>query len=86
MFHLKPTPLSLSKIDIILLWTGTERLSQFISDINSIHEKIKFTSEIEKDKTLYYLDVDIKISNKKQIFGIFKKPTTTEIAIQNNSC
>ena len=32
------------------------------------------------------MDIEIKISNKKHIFGIFRKPTTSDIVIHNNSC
>ena len=42
--------------------------------------KLNLSAKLKKDKTLNYLDVEIKIANKKHTFGIFRKPTTTDIA------
>ena len=61
-------------------------LGIFIKDINDLHERIKFTVEKEKEKTLNFQDLKIKISRNKHTFEIYGKPTTTDIAIHKNSC
>lgn len=73
--------------DVIVLWTGTERiLNKFIKHINSLHEKIKFTVEKEKEKTLNYLDLKIKIEENKHTFEIYRKDTSTDTVIHNMAC
>ena len=54
--------------------------------MNDLHERIKFTIEKEKEKTLNFLDLKIKISGNKHIFEIYRKPTTTDIIIHKNYC
>ena len=45
--------------DIFLLFTNTQGLEQFQEYLNSQHPNMNFTSEIESDNSLAYLDVYI---------------------------
>ncbi|XP_072384341.1 uncharacterized protein [Diabrotica undecimpunctata] len=44
--------------DTFIIWThGEEKLNTFLNHINTIHPKIQFTMELEKDQQLPFLDV-----------------------------
>lgn len=73
--------------DIICLWKGTNRqLDNFLDYLNSLHRRIKFTVEIEKDHCLNFLDLKISRTNGSHQFTIFRKPTSTDSIIPFNSC
>ena len=61
--------------DIFLIWTlGEEKLDKFITNLNSLHPTIKFTSE--RSTTLIpFLDVNIQIKNGKLETDLYCKPT-----------
>lgn len=66
--------------DTFVIWThGREHLNSFLDHLNSIHNKIKFTMEVETDDQLPFLDVLVK---KKQggTLGhtVYRKPTHTD--------
>lgn len=72
--------------DILICWNGSERqFTQFMQNLNAVHENIKFTVEKENEGTLNFLDLTITRINKKHEFKIFRKPTYTDITIHNNS-
>ncbi|XP_050298299.1 uncharacterized protein LOC126737438 [Anthonomus grandis grandis] len=72
--------------DCILLWNGNKQnLSDFLSFINNIHPKIKFTLEVEINKTITFLDLLIKNVNNKHDFEIYRKPSHTGTIIHNES-
>ncbi|XP_045779584.1 uncharacterized protein LOC123877124 [Maniola jurtina] len=73
--------------DIIICWTGTdEQLDTFVKNLNKIHPKIKFKSELELDNSISFLDLTITRANNKHQFGIFRKPTYTDTTIPASSC
>jgi hypothetical protein len=49
-------------------------------------QKIKFTIETEKHNTLNYLHLTITNKYNKLTFGIYRKPTNTDLIIHNDSC
>jgi hypothetical protein len=55
-------------------------------EFNAIHPKIKFTIEKETHSKLNYLDLTIGNKHNQLTFGIYRKPTTTDLTIHNNSC
>lgn len=73
--------------DIIICWTGTLRqIDVFVNKLNSVHSKIKFKLELEENKSLNFLDINITRVNNKLEFQIYRKPTQTDIAIPSSSC
>ena len=72
--------------DILILWSGSkERLTEFVDYINSIHSKIKFTLELENNKSLNFLDLTIRNVNNKHTFEIYRKPSHTGVIIHESS-
>jgi hypothetical protein len=56
-----------------------------LQDFNNIHPKLTFTSELEKDNKLNFLNINIhKRSNSLQA-TVCRKPTTTDCIIPYNS-
>lgn len=73
--------------DIICLWSGTNRqLTIFENYINSIENNIKFTLEIENNKILNFLDLQIyHDDNNIHNFRIYRKPTFSDAMISETS-
>jgi hypothetical protein len=51
-----------------------------------INPKIKFTIDEESGNKIDYLDVTILKTHNKLCFGIYRKPTTSDLIIHNDSC
>lgn len=73
--------------DILILWSGpVNLLPEFLGYVNSIHTTIKFTLETQdENRSLNFLDLNIKLSDNKHSFDIFRKPTHTGVVIDNTS-
>lgn len=73
--------------DILILWSGTTiDLMEFVTYLNTLHQTIKFTAELENDqKQINFLDLTISIKNNNHYFEIFRKPTHTGVIIDNSS-
>jgi hypothetical protein len=73
--------------DIICCWTGSDRqLDCFLNLLNAQHQKISFTMEIESNKSLNFLDLNISIKNNRHHFAVFRKPCSTDNIIPADSC
>ena len=60
--------------DIFLIWTlGEEKLDKFITNLNSLHQTVKFTSE-RPTTSIPFLDVNIQIYNGKLETDLYCKP------------
>ena len=72
--------------DIFLIWThGRDELNKFIKYLNSIHPKIKFTSEIS-DTHVNFLDTTVKIDADRLIYTtLYEKPTDTHLYLHYES-
>ena len=72
--------------DIILLYKGNKRqVENFHKYINSIHPKLKFIIDIEKDNSINFLDLTITKQNNTHMYKIYRKPTTTDMVIRKLS-
>ena len=74
-------------VDDVFAWfLGTRRqLDVFHKAINKIYKNIEFTIEVESDNSINFSDLSIiKIDNKIS-FGIFHKPSQTDMVIHNSS-
>ena len=56
-----------------------------LQEINQLHNNIKFTIEKEKNRQINYLDLTLKIENNEIKYNIYRKPTQSNLAIENNS-
>ena len=63
--------------DCFLLFRSLDHVPLFLNYLNHQHPNISFTSELEKDGKLPFLDVDITRSNGKFSTSVYRKPTFT---------
>jgi hypothetical protein len=72
--------------DIFCVWTGTVRqLNGFLIFLNSRDKHLNFTIELEKERSLNFLDSTISVLNNKFDFAIFRKECYTDTVIHNDS-
>jgi hypothetical protein len=73
--------------DILLIYNeDITNINNTLEQFNQIHPNIQFTIEKEKNNTINYLDISITKSQNKFTFDIYRKPTTTDLIIHNESC
>ena len=63
--------------DCFLLFKSSDHVPLFLNYLNHQHPNISFTSELEKDGKLPFLDVEISRSNGKFSTSVYRKPTFT---------
>jgi nucleoside-specific outer membrane channel protein Tsx len=73
--------------DILIIYNAqTTNINNTLDKFNIIHPKIMITTEEEQDNKINYLDITtVKTHNRLQP-GIYRKPTTMDHIIHNNSC
>jgi len=57
-----------------------------LEDFNNLTPKLKFTLDEEQNNQINFLDITIKKNQKGLLFEVYRKPTTTDIIIPNDSC
>ncbi|XP_011861774.1 PREDICTED: uncharacterized protein LOC105558604 [Vollenhovia emeryi] len=62
-------------VDDIFLVLPEDRLQEVLNTFNSYHPRLQFTSEIENNKTLNFLNVSVLRENNKMITNWYRKPT-----------
>lgn len=71
--------------DIICLFEGSEiAIEDFFQYLNSIHNKIKFTKEIQK-QDINFLDLTVSNTNNKHDFKIYRKQCQSDLIIPISS-
>ena len=63
--------------DCFLLFRRSEHVQLFLTYLNRQHTNIRFTSEVERDGKLPFLDIVIFRSNGKFSTSVYRKPTFT---------
>ena len=72
--------------DIFLTFNGSTRQLEILQKfINNIHNKIRFTLELEKNNSINFLDLTITKVNNKFTYKIYRKLTTTSTTIHAES-
>ena len=72
--------------DIFMVWThGEEKLQEFLNDLNSFHDTIKFTAESSRE-TVNFLDVKVSLKNGVFSTDLYVKPTDTHQFLHPSSC
>lgn len=73
------------RYDCFLVWSSdNESLGYLLNKFNSVHANIKFTMELETNKTLPFLDVLIDY-NQNTTFSVYRKDTHSGIYFNDNS-
>ena len=71
--------------DVLCLWTGNlADLNLLLDFLNSRYPSIKFTMEVGGE-SINFLDLNIDITQGEFQFSIFRKPTSTDVAIDGAS-
>ena len=63
--------------DCFLLFRSLNHVPLFLKYLNQQHPNITFTSEVERDGKLPFLDIDISRSQGKFSTSVYRKPTFT---------
>jgi hypothetical protein len=72
--------------DILLIFDSNHTSIQIIlDDFNTLHPKLQFTAEAERDHTLNYLDISIHRTPTNIRTAIYRKPTFTDTIIPYTS-
>jgi hypothetical protein len=73
--------------DILLIYDiTTTDINSVLNQFNSVVPDLKFTLENETNGQLNFLDITIMRQHNKFDFNIYRKPTTTNHIIPNDSC
>ena len=67
--------------DTFLLFKDVNHVNLFLDYVNSKHPNIRFTKELEKEKTLSFLDVTVTRINNKFETSVFRKKTFTGLGL-----
>jgi hypothetical protein len=72
--------------DIFLIFDSEHTNTQkILEDFNSLHPKLHFTAQVEKDHALNYLDTSLHRGPTNIRISIYRKPTSTDTIIPFNS-
>jgi hypothetical protein len=73
--------------DILIIYNSEHTDTQnTLKELNTVHPNLKLTLETETHNKINYFDITINKQQDKLTFGIYRKPTTTDTIIHNNSC
>jgi hypothetical protein len=72
--------------DILLIfYSNHTNIQEILDDFNSLHPKLHFTAEAERDHTISYLDISIHRTPTSIKTSIYRKPTFTDTIIPYTS-
>ena len=71
--------------DIFLLFSHQDHLARFKDYMNSCHQNMRFTSELENDDVLAFLDIKVIRSNGCFLTSVYRKPTFSGVYTNYNS-
>ena len=73
--------------DTFVIWPhGQEKLTEFLSHLNGLHNKVQFTMEKEEEGHLPFLDIDIyRKMDGSPGHKVYQKPTHTNLYLRQNS-
>jgi len=73
--------------DILIVYSHDKtNIKEVLKNFNGIIPTMQFTIEEESNNQLNFLDFTIKKGNNRISFDIYRKPTTTDIIIPQESC
>ena len=77
--HFKPIAYRRFVGDTFLLFRSKDHVEKFRNYLNKQHKNIKFTSEIEENGSLSFLNIKISRENNKFVTSVHRKPTFTAV-------
>ena len=77
--HFKPVVYRRFADDTFLLFRSKDHVEKFRNYLNKQHKSLKFTSEIEENGSLSFLDIKISRENNKFVTSVYRKPTFTGV-------
>jgi hypothetical protein len=73
--------------DMLLIYKEENTdIYRMLEEFNNLAPTLKFTLEEEKGNKINFLDITINKQQDSLTFEIYRKPTTTDIIIPNDSC
>ena len=78
--HFKPIVYRRFVDDTFVLFRSKDHVEKFRNYLNKQHKNIKFTSEIEENGSLSFLDIKISCENNKFVTSVYCKPTFSEFS------
>ena len=73
--HFKPIVYRRFVDDTFLLFQTKDHVEKFKNSLNKQHKNIKFTSEIQENGSLSFLDVTLTRENNKFATSVYRKPS-----------
>ena len=73
--HFKPIVYRRFVDDTFLFFRTKDHVEKFKNYLNKIHKNITFTSKIEGNGSLSFLDITITCENNKFVTSVYRKPT-----------
>ena len=71
--------------DTFLVFKERDHVPLFLQYLNSKHQNIKFTSEVEKDHSISFLDINITNTGGEFETSVYRKPTFTGLSTKFTS-
>jgi hypothetical protein len=73
--------------DILIIYDSHKtNIANVLTTFNNLHPKIKFTSELEQDCKINFLDITIHRSPNEIFTTVYRKPTASGYLIPHDSC
>ena len=79
--HFKPIVYRRFVDDTFVLFRSKDHVEKFRNYLNKQHKNIKFTSEIEENGLLSFLDIKISRENNKFVTSVYRKPTFSGLSV-----
>jgi len=64
-------------VDDILLLTPKSKVNIILNTFNNIHERLKFTVKLEKNRSINFLDLSLLVKNDALIIDWYRKETNS---------
>ena len=77
--YFKPILSRIFLADKFLLFRLRDHVEKFQNYLNKRHKKIKFTSYIEENGSLSFLDTTMTRENNTFVTSVYRKPTSSDI-------
>jgi hypothetical protein len=72
-------------VDDVLAIVKKDQVNEVLTKLNQIYPTIKFTVEVEENGAIPFLDLMIRRNNDSVDFSIYRKPTDSQLLINDDS-
>ena len=67
--------------DCFLIFDDPSHIDSFLNYLNGCHPKMKFTKELERDRSIPFLDVNVKRMGSQLTTSVYRKPSFTGLGL-----